>query len=98
MRDSTSDNNIEVEIEVLSSPKTIKQNKLIINSAVNHVVKKFNVRYELKQVQTSASKKQAARGGRTKAPLPALQRAPVAEPDSSDEEEAALLALAEHGR
>ena len=47
---------------------------------------------------TSASKKQAAKGGNTLRPLPALQRVPVAEPDSSDEEDAALLALGEQGR
>ena len=65
--------------------------------AISHILKQYNVRYELKNLQTSASKKQAAKGGNTTRPLPALQRAPVAEPDSSDEEEAALLALGEQG-
>ena len=40
---------------------------------------------KLKKLQTSASKKQAAMGGNMLRPLPALQRAPVAQPDSSDD-------------
>ena len=66
--------------------------------AINHILQKFNLRYELKQLQTRASKKQAAKGGNTKRPLPALQRAPVAQPDSSDEEDEAHLALGEQGK
>ena len=53
--------------------------------AINHILQKFNLRYELKQLQTRASKKQAAKAGKVVRPLPALQRAPVAQPDSSDE-------------
>ena len=66
--------------------------------AINHILKRFNLRYELKQLQTSGSKKQAAKAGKVLRPLPALQRAPVAQPDSIDEEDAALLALGEQGR
>ena len=67
--------------------------------AINHILKHFNVRYELHQLQTAASKKQAAKGGThgAKQPLPALQRYAEAELDSSDEEMAALLALGEQG-
>ena len=65
--------------------------------AINHILKHFNVRYELHQLQTAASKKKAAKAGKVLKPPPALQRAPVADPDSSDEEMAALLALGEQG-
>ena len=50
--------------------------------AINHILRHFNVRYELKSIQTAASKKGAAKAGCPK-PLPALERARVAE--SSDE-------------
>ena len=50
--------------------------------AVNHVSKKFNVRYVLGRLQTGASKTAAMKGGNTLRPPPALQRAPVADPDS----------------
>ena len=67
--------------------------------AINHILQHFNVRYELKNLQTSASKKSARYGTHgAKQPLPALQRYPTAEPDSSDEEMAALLALGEQGK
>ena len=67
--------------------------------AINHILKHFNVQHELKQLQTSrSSKKQAAKVGKVLRPLPALQRAPVAEPDSSDEENECLLALGEQGK
>ena len=65
--------------------------------AINHILKHFNVRYELHQLQTAASKKQAGKAGKVLKQPPALQRAPVADPDSSDEEMAALLALGEQG-
>ena len=42
--------------------------------AVNHVLTKFNVRYELKAVETGASKKAAVKAGKRPAkPLPALK-------------------------
>ena len=66
--------------------------------AVNHVSKKYNVRYVLGRLQTGASKTAAVKAGKVTAPPPALQRAPVADPDSSDEEEARLLQLGEQGR
>jgi hypothetical protein len=66
--------------------------------AVNHILSHFNVRYELKSIQTAASKKAAAKGGNTYKPAPALKRARVAEPDSSDEEEERLLALGQQGK
>ena len=65
--------------------------------AINHIVQKFNVRYELKSIQTAASKKAAAKVGNPK-PLPALKRAHVPEPDSSDEEAERLLALGREGK
>ena len=64
---------------------------------INHILRHFNVRYELKSIQTAASKKAAAKAGCPK-PLPALERARVAEPDSSDEEEERLLALGQQGQ
>ena len=66
--------------------------------AINHILKHFNVRYELKSIQTAASKKAATKGGDTRKTLPALERVPVAEPDSSDEEEERLLALGQQGQ
>ena len=66
--------------------------------AVNHVSKKYNVRYVLGRLQTGASKTAAMKGGNTLRPPPALQRAPVADPDSSDEEEARLIELGEQGK
>ena len=66
--------------------------------AINHILKHFNVRYELKSIQTAASKKAAANAGKQLKPLPALERARVAEPDSSDEEEERLLALGQQGQ
>ena len=66
---------------------------------INHILSKFNIRYELKNIQTQASKTAAAKAGRRpKQPLPALQRARVAEPDSSDEEDERLLALGQAGK
>ena len=66
--------------------------------ALNHILTRYNVRYELKQLQTSASKKKAYGTHGAKKPLPALQCYVEPELDSSDEEEAALLALAAQGR
>ena len=40
----------------------------------------------------------ALKAGKVTAPPPALQRAPVADPGSSDEEEARLLELGEQGK
>ena len=50
-------------------------------------------------VQTAASKKAAAKSGKyNHRPLPALKRAHVPEPDSSDEEAERLLALGREGK
>ena len=54
-------------------------------------------RLSLFQPQAAASKKGAAKVGNPK-PLPALKRAHVPEPDSSDEEEERLLALGQQGK
>ena len=64
---------------------------------INHLMKLFNVRFQLKSVQTNALKKKAGlMGNPRKAPVvPALQREPQVEPDSSNEE-AEQLQL--HGR
>ena len=54
---------------------------------INHMMKLFNVRFQLKSVQTNALKKKAGlMGNPRKAPVPALQREPQVEPDSSNEE------------
>ena len=67
--------------------------------AINHMVKKFNVRYELQSIQTAASKKAGAKSGKyNHRPLPALKCAHVPEPDSSDEEAERLLALGREGK
>ena len=60
-------------------------------------MKKFNLRYELKQVQTEASK-QKAKGGGTKRQYPALVRVPVAPPTAADDEEERLQALGMEGQ
>ena len=61
--------------------------------AINHIMEKFNVRYELRQaVQTDASK-QKAKGGGTKRQYSALFCVPAAAPTAADEEEERLLAL-----
>ena len=63
-------------------------------------MKRFNVRFQLKSVQTNASKKKAGLmgGNNRKAPVPALQREPQVEPDSSDEEAERLQLLGQQGR
>ena len=65
--------------------------------AVNHILTKYNVRDELKLLQTKAAKKSIS-GGNRKRPVPALERHSEPEPDSSDEEEERLLALGRHGK
>ena len=64
--------------------------------AINHIMKKFNLRYELKQVQTEASKKAGGRAQLKK--YPALVRVPVAPPTAADEEEEHLQALGMEGQ
>ena len=66
--------------------------------AINHIMKKFNVRYELRQVQTDASKQKAKRGGNTLKPPSALVRVPVATPTAADDEEERLQALGMQGQ
>ena len=63
---------------------------------INHMMKLFNVRFQLKSVQTNALKKAGQRGSRKL--LPALQRAPHVAPDSSDEEAERLELLGQQGR
>jgi hypothetical protein len=67
---------------------------------INHMLKLFNVRFQLKSVQTNALKKKAGLmgGNNRKAPVPALQREPQVEPDSSDEEAERLQLLGQQGR
>ena len=66
---------------------------------INHMMKLFNVRFQLKSVQTNALKKKAGlMGNPRKAPVPALQREPQVEPDSSDEEAERLQLLGQQGR
>ena len=62
-------------------------------------MKLFNVRFQLKSVQTNDLKKKAGlMGNPRKAPVPALQREPQVEPDSSDEEAERLQLLGQQGR
>ena len=63
---------------------------------INHMLTRFNVRFQLKSIQTNALKKAGQRGSRKL--LPALQRAPHVEPDSSDEEAERLELLGQQGK
>ena len=66
---------------------------------INHILTRFNVRFQLKSVQTNALKKKAGlMGNKRKAPLPALQREPQVAPDSSDEEAERLQLLGQQGK
>ena len=67
--------------------------------AINHTLKKYNVRYQMVTIGQSNRKSKSNKrgtGGKTNAPLPALEKEPVLD-DSSDEEQAELLALGEQG-
>ena len=69
--------------------------------AVNHMMKKINLRREVMDIGQSSYRKNKAgnqAGGNRKKPLPALTRAPAREADSSDEEEQRLLEQGEEGR
>jgi hypothetical protein len=63
---------------------------------INHMLLRFNVRFQLKAIQTNALKKAGQRGSRKL--VPALQRAPHVEPDSSDEEAERLELLGQQGK
>ena len=63
---------------------------------INHILTRFNVRFQLKSIQTNALKKAGQRGSRKL--LPALQREPQVAPDSSDEEEERLQLLGQQGK
>ena len=72
--------------------------------AVNHMMKKINLRREVMEIGQSSHRKNKhgdrhhrPGGNRTK-PLPALTRVPAREADSSDEEEQRLLEQGEGGR
>jgi hypothetical protein len=66
---------------------------------INHILTRFNVRFQLKEIQTKALLKKAGRmGNNRKAPVPALQREPQVEPDSSDEEAERLELLGQKGK
>ena len=52
--------------------------------ALNHILKKFNVRHQVRSIGKRTTK---TAGGNTVRPLPALVRAPTRVLDSSDEEE-----------
>ena len=62
--------------------------------AVNHMLKKVNLRRELMEIGQGVHKK----GGNRKKNVPALTRAPTQQPDSSDEEAERLLELGEQGK
>ena len=61
--------------------------------AVNHILKKFNVRYQLKKLKDTKEKK----GGNVKQVEPALQQLKERQPDSSDEEDEEMLRLGAQG-
>ena len=63
--------------------------------AVNHILREYNVRYELHQIGKSAAKHKGS--GNQMRPPPALTRAPQREPDSSDEEDQRLLEMGQRG-
>ena len=63
---------------------------------INHILTRFNVRFQLKSIRTNALKKAGQRGSRKL--LPALEREPQVAPDSSDEEEERLQLLGQQGK
>ena len=66
--------------------------------AINHILKHFNVRYQLHGIGSSNRSKSGPGQGRLPNPEPALQRARIArEPDSSDEEQERVLELGRQG-
>ena len=59
--------------------------------AINHILKEYNVRHQLRKMGQSNRKSKSNKlgtGGNQMHPLPALQKDPALNPDSSDEEEA----------
>jgi hypothetical protein len=65
--------------------------------AVNHILTQYDVRKQLRTIGKSAASKKANGGGNQKSVPKALQKAPVREPDSSDEEDERLAALSAQG-
>ena len=63
--------------------------------AINHILKQFNVRYQL---ATIGKKTDKLKKGPSKKITPALERIPQREPDSSDEEEERNLLLGAQGK
>ena len=63
---------------------------------INHILGKFNVRYQLLTIGKRAAKQTNI--GRPSKPAPALTREKAREPDSSDEEEERLLELGRQGK
>lgn len=68
--------------------------------AINHIKKKHNLRYELKTLQTSASKKAAMRAEALYVRSALMRAPPVWHHNSSDEEEPELfwLCLGKEGK
>ena len=64
--------------------------------AINHILKKVNVRYELRTIGKSAAGTKG--GGNGMRPVPALTRAPAPQPDSSDEEWERLVEQGNQGK
>ena len=62
--------------------------------AINHILKKFNMRYQSAEIGKRTDKKN--KGGEKK--TPALTRITQREPDSSDEEDERLAALGAQGQ
>ena len=63
--------------------------------AINHILKQFNVRYQLATIGKRTDK---LKKGPSKKITPALERIPQREPDSSDEEEERALLLGGQGK
>ena len=71
--------------------------------AINHMLQAINLRREVMEIGQSTYRKNkdgsgTQKGGNRKKAVPALQRAPAREADSSDEEEERLLELGAKGQ
>ena len=60
------------------------------HASINHILSKFNVKYQMKALEFKASKKKTAHSGNRKKNIPALVCMPAIQPDSSDDEELGL--------
>ena len=67
--------------------------------ATNHILKGFNIRYELAEIgKSTIGTKKDKGGGNRKAVEPALKRMTTRPPDSSDEEEERIIEQGRQGK